>query len=43
MRESGMIRAMKIGVEYEMTAKVNNARALFTKSILKVLASTCNS
>ena len=32
---------MKAGVEADITAKVNVARAVFTNSILKVLARTC--
>jgi hypothetical protein len=34
------MRAIKAGVEDEMTASVNNARALLTNNMLKVLAST---
>ncbi len=34
------MRAMKAGVVMEMTANVNPARAVFTNSILNVLAST---
>ena len=40
MAASGIINAIKAGVEMEMTTNVNIALALLTKSMLKVLAST---
>jgi len=40
MAASGMIKAIKAGVDIEMTTKVNSALALLTNSMLKVLAST---
>jgi hypothetical protein len=40
MPDNGTIKAMKTGVDVEITASVKNARALLTNNMLKVLAST---